>query len=104
MPCGAAIDALIGAAEGERTVLNQITLLWISPVAGAALWAEAEHGRASRIYCRWIRQLGGVKQFWRIRTLGHLFGRPEETIHIAVDIRRQTLAGLKNQNSFAGVA
>ena len=37
MPRRAAVDALIGAGEGERAVLDQIALLGILPVAEVAL-------------------------------------------------------------------
>jgi hypothetical protein len=104
MPRSTAIDTLVAAAERQRAVLNEIALLRILPVAESALRFETEHSRSPSIQGGRICEFAAAEQFWRIRAFRHLHGRRKEAVHVIVDVRRQALAGFKNQDPLVGLA
>src|SRR5260370_889154 len=99
VPRRAAVDPFVGARKGERPVLNQIALLGIAEIAESSLRSQAENRRTAGIHGGRIGQIiFCVEQFRRIRAFRHFRLRLEEAIHVAVDVRRQCLAGLENEN------
>ena len=100
MPRGAGADAVIGAAEGERALLDQIGLLGVLPIVGV----ERQHRRPAGIPGAGVGQRVAARRredFRRVGNLRHLAGGKEKALEESVDIGRHFGAGLDDQNALA---
>src|SRR5215475_9428352 len=95
-------DAIVGACERPRTLLDQISLLRIGPVAEFTLGAETQHRRATHIHFVWIAQaalrVARIKNLRCVGTFRNLGGGRIEPAHILVDVRGNTLACLEDDD------
>ena len=86
----AAGDAIVGACERPRTLLDQIGLFRVGPITEAPLWADTQYCRPAGVHYVRITQAVRAKNLGRVGALRHLGGCRIESPHICVEVRRNT--------------